>query len=63
MNDLVLLKIADNGNGFWEDDKPADNNSIGIEIIKALLEQIMGAVLINSNKGTEYIIRFPFEKE
>jgi len=60
--DIIEFKIADNGIGFKENKEFANNNPIGIEIVKALVEQIHGSIELSSSNGTEYVIRFPYHK-
>jgi len=56
-NKQVLLTIKDNGNGF--DKNVIPKNSIGMDILGGLIEQINGIYNLTSNeKGTEYEISF-----
>jgi len=58
-NEIILLKITDNGPGFKIQEKREQNKSIGLMIIKALIEQIDGQMSVNVDRGVEYNIRFP----
>ncbi|MBL4668808.1 MAG: PAS domain S-box protein [Flavobacteriales bacterium] len=50
------LIIADNGVGIMEDRK--NSQSLGLEIVKALTEQINGTIDFSSNCGVKYVIAF-----
>ena len=56
-NDMVTMLIKDNGGGF--DKKIAPKNSIGMDILSGLIEQIDGNYdLITNGQGTAYKISF-----
>jgi two-component sensor histidine kinase len=56
-NKQVLLTVKDNGNGF--DKTVISKNSIGMDILNGLIEQIEGTYQLTSNeKGTSYKISF-----
>ena len=56
-NNQVFLTIKDNGNGF--DKTVVPKNSIGMDILSGLIEQIEGTYNLTSNeKGTLYKISF-----
>lgn len=52
------LIIADNGIGLPQGFKLEHSDSLGIQLIQALTEQIDGALSIESEKGVKYIIEF-----
>ncbi|MBC7862620.1 MAG: GAF domain-containing protein [Bacteroidia bacterium] len=52
------LTVADNGCGLPENFKYGQTNSLGLEIVGSLIEQIEGTLEINSENGTSFIIRF-----
>lgn len=56
-NNLVFLTIKDNGHGF--DQNVIPKNSIGMDILNGLVDQIEGTCNLSSNdKGTVYKISF-----
>jgi two-component sensor histidine kinase len=56
-NNQVFLTIKDNGSGF--DKTVVPKNSIGMDILNGLVEQISGTYQLTSNeKGTSYKISF-----
>jgi PAS domain S-box-containing protein len=56
----VRLRVADNGAGLPEDFRYEKTDSLGIQLVYTLTEQIDGAIEVNSapGKGTEFIITF-----
>ena len=53
----MFLTIKDNGPGF--DKNVIPKNSIGLDILNGLIEQIEGSCQLSSNeKGTKYKISF-----
>ncbi|MBW7867999.1 MAG: sensor histidine kinase [Brumimicrobium sp.] len=56
---LVHLTIKDNGIGFT----PNFNNSetVGLQLIESLVEQLEGSMDVVSQNGVSYLIRFPLE--
>ncbi len=57
--DLSLtLTVADNGNGFPEGVDFRNTDSLGLQIVNVLVEQIEGCIELKRNNGTEFIIRF-----
>ena len=56
-NNQVFLNIKDNGHGF--DKSVISKNSIGMDILDGLVEQINGTCKLTSDKnGTNYKISF-----
>jgi two-component sensor histidine kinase/CheY-like chemotaxis protein len=60
MNDdhTYTLVIRDNGIGLPGDIELGKLKSMGLLLVKVLIEQLGGTIQINRNTGTEYIIRF-----
>lgn len=52
------LVIGDNGNGLPENIDIADSDTLGMELIYSLTEQLEGDVSIDNSKGTIYTINF-----
>jgi len=55
-NNIVCLKIKDNGPGF--DEKTAQKSSVGLEILEALIEQINASIKHENQHGSSYEITF-----
>lgn len=56
-DDLKLI-IGDNGIGLPEKIDYRNTESLGLQLVVALVEQLNGSVQINSNQGTVYTIKF-----
>jgi len=52
------LIIADNGRGFPEEIDFRNTDSLGLQLINILVEQIEGSIELNRNAGTEFKIKF-----
>ena len=52
------LKIGDMGVGFNEDNTSFNENSIGLELINSLSEQLGGELERTNNSGTHYCLNF-----
>ncbi len=55
--DFVLI-ISDNGLGITEDFNLEDSNSLGLQLVKTLVDQLDGEVELKRDSGTEFCIRF-----
>jgi PAS domain S-box-containing protein len=53
-----VLIVADNGKGIPEDIDFKTAESLGLQLVNILIEQIDGCVELKRNQGTEYTIRF-----
>ena len=56
--DLMEIAISDNGKGY-SGDKGLSSKSLGIELVREMVEQLNGSVIVNSIDGVENIIKFP----
>lgn len=54
----LTLTVADNGNGFPEEVDFQNTDSLGLQIVNVLVEQIEGCIELKRNNGTEFSIRF-----
>ena len=54
----MLLRVKDNGIGLPEDFAYEQSNSLGIQLVYSLVEQLDAELEIKGKKGTEFIIRF-----
>jgi PAS domain S-box-containing protein len=57
-NDDVILAVKDDGVGLPPDFAFEKNNSLGIQLVYALLEQLDATMKVNQTEGTEFFIRF-----
>lgn len=54
----LKIRVKDNGIGLPKDFAYEDSNSLGIQLVYSLVEQLDGELEINADSGTEFIIRF-----
>jgi two-component sensor histidine kinase len=54
----VILAVKDDGVGLPADFAFEKNNSLGIQLVYALLDQLDATVKVNQSNGTEFFIRF-----
>jgi len=52
------LIVADNGKGLPENIDFRDTDSLGLQLINILVEQIEGSIELKRNSGTEFKITF-----
>ncbi|AKB49440.1 Sensory transduction histidine kinase [Methanosarcina barkeri str. Wiesmoor] len=52
------LKVSDNGKGIPEDLKLESVESLGMQLINTLVNQLDGELKLKRNKGTEFTVRF-----
>lgn len=55
----TILKVKDNGKGLPADFLLRQENSLGLLLIKAFVEQLDGALEIVNKNGTSFVITFP----
>jgi two-component sensor histidine kinase len=53
-----VLSVSDNGVGIPEDLDIEDLDSLGLQLVTTLVDQIDGELDLKRNNGTEFIIRF-----
>lgn len=53
-----ILTVKDNGIGIPEEIDFQDTDSLGLQLVNILVEQIDGCIELRSNRGMEFIIRF-----
>jgi len=59
-NDEIRIIVRDDGIGIPADFDVNRSNSLGIKLIRTLVQhQLKGSIMINSQKGTEIIVKFP----
>lgn len=54
----VHILVADNGVGLKEGMIPEENNSLGMQLIYTLIEQLDGNIQLSGENGTKYLITF-----
>ena len=57
-NPAYVLMISDNGIGIPEDLDIEDIDSLGLQLVTSLVDQLDGEFELKSNNGTEFIVRF-----
>lgn len=55
---VLSIIIKDNGKGY-ESENSTTRNSLGIELVKEMVDQLNGTLQIKPTKGTENIIKIP----
>lgn len=55
---VVCLEISDDGIGLPFDFNEAITDTLGLQLVTTLIEQLDGEVFVNSEKGTKYLIKF-----
>lgn len=53
-----LLTVRDNGKGFPEEIDFMETDSLGLQLVVSLVEQIEGSIELNIESGTEFRIKF-----
>jgi PAS domain S-box-containing protein len=57
-NSVFALSLSDNGVGIPEDLNIEDLDSLGLQLVTSLVDQLEGELELKRNNGTEFIIRF-----
>ena len=57
-NNELLLIVGDNGIGIGPDINDKKENSLGIQLVETLVDQLEGTMEIDLSSGTVYRIRF-----
>lgn len=57
-NDVYVLKIKDNGVGLRESIDISNPETLGLQLVVALVDQLEGKMTVNRHSGTEFIIEF-----
>ena len=56
--DKIVLSVIDNGIGFPDNFNPQESESLGLQLVYTLVEQLDGKLEIDGNNGTSYRITF-----
>lgn len=58
----VTLIIADDGKGLPNNFEDMSSDTLGLQLVVTLVEQLDGELIVNDNNGTEYLINFDNHK-
>jgi PAS domain S-box-containing protein len=60
-DNVLFLEVSDNGKGFPKDIDFRNTNSLGLQLVNTLVEQLNGKLELSGNKngGTSFFINFP----
>jgi two-component sensor histidine kinase len=58
-DDRYRLVVRDNGKGFPPDIDFRKTQSLGLQLVTTLTEQLNGEIVLNRQAGTEFVITFP----
>ena len=56
---IFYISVKDNGSGISGDIDIQNPESSGLQLVNILTSQIDGQISVNTDNGTEFIIRFP----
>ena len=59
----LMLRVADNGCGFPKDLDFRDTESLGLQIVITLIEQLDGEIELDSENGATFTIKFEESKQ
>lgn len=57
-NNFYILEVSDDGKGLSKDFDIYDTDSLGLQIVATLVNQLSGVLDINGDNGTKYTIKF-----
>jgi len=57
-NNTIVLNISDDGIGVPDNIDVDNTESLGFQLVHALVDQLDGTISLNNKKGTEYLINF-----
>ena len=55
---MVKIEVGDNGIGMLENIDIKNTQTLGLQLVDTLVEQINGTLTLNRNKGTLFSIEF-----
>jgi two-component sensor histidine kinase len=60
-NNVLFLEVSDNGKGFPKEVDFKNTNSLGLQLVNTLVEQLNGTIKLTENKykGSSFFITFP----
>jgi PAS domain S-box-containing protein len=56
----LKLSVSDNGKGFPSSVDFKNSNSLGLQLVNTLVEQIKGRIELTNKNGTTFLITFPY---
>jgi len=62
-NEMIAIRVKDDGIGIPEEVKVQKPKTLGLELLRALVNQLGGTVQFNHDNGTEVNIQFEALKE
>ncbi len=60
VDNMIELCLGDNGVGLPDNFSFEDSETLGIELVHILIEQLDGTISVESVDGTKYTLRFPY---
>lgn len=57
-DDIVQLRISDNGIGMPNDINYKKTNTLGLQLVNSLVKQLEGSIELNHDQGTNFFINF-----
>jgi two-component sensor histidine kinase len=54
-----ILRVGDDGAGFPEETDFGQPQTLGLQLVRTLTDQLEGTVSLSRNGGTEFVIDFP----
>lgn len=54
----ISLRVADNGKGLPKDFKYEESDSLGMQLVYSLIDQLDAVLKLNTDKGTDFLITF-----
>lgn len=61
-NNILFLEVSDNGVGLPPDFDIEETESLGLQLVSNLTEQLAGSMEIDSSRGTSFKITFPKQR-
>jgi len=61
VNDVLILKISDNGKGLPDNFDYRNSESLGLQLVETLIEELEGKLEIKNGHGSNFIIAFKNE--
>ena len=61
--ETIFLNISDNGVGMPNEINIKNTETLGFQLVHALVDQLDGIIVVNNKNGTEYLIKFEQVKD
>ena len=59
----LILQVSDNGRGISPDIKFRDTESLGLQLVNTLADELGGKLILERGRGTKFILIFSKEAE